>query len=45
MAADTVLSDQELLALLKEGSEAAFTEIYHRYWERLLAVGYQYTPQ
>jgi RNA polymerase sigma-70 factor (family 1) len=43
MAADTVLSDQELLALLKEGSEAAFTEIYHRYWERLLAVGYQYT--
>jgi RNA polymerase sigma-70 factor (family 1) len=43
MAADIVLSDQELLALLREGSEAAFTEIYHRYWERLLAIGYQYT--
>jgi RNA polymerase sigma-70 factor (ECF subfamily) len=43
MAADIVLSDHELLDLLREGGEAAFTEIYHRYWERLLAIGYQYT--
>jgi RNA polymerase sigma-70 factor (ECF subfamily) len=43
MAADTILSDQELLGLLREGKESAFTEIYHRYWERLLAIGYHYT--
>lgn len=27
-----VYSDQELVALLKEGIQAAFTEIYDRYW-------------
>lgn len=31
-------SDVELLALLKEGSEAAFTEIYTRYWDKIYAV-------
>ena len=30
--------DEGLLALLKESDEAAFTEIYNRYWERLLVV-------
>lgn len=31
------LSDVELLALLKSGDEAAFTEIYNRYWSVLYA--------
>lgn len=31
--------DEQLLLLLKDGDEAAFTEIYSRYWERLLVVG------
>ncbi|HTJ12964.1 MAG TPA: RNA polymerase sigma-70 factor [Dinghuibacter sp.] len=43
MAAVHNLSDQALLALLREGQETAFTEIYRRYWERLLGVGYAYT--
>ncbi|TDX01539.1 RNA polymerase sigma-70 factor [Dinghuibacter silviterrae] len=43
MAAVHHLSDQALLALLKQGQESAFTEIYRRYWERLLGVGYAYT--
>lgn len=28
-------TDQQLLALLKEGDEVAFTELYDRYWKRL----------
>jgi RNA polymerase sigma-70 factor (family 1) len=32
------LSDPELLAFLKEGDEPAFTEIFERYWDKLLAV-------
>jgi len=35
MAAYSTLSDQELVTLLKEGSEAAFGEIYNRYWSVL----------
>lgn len=31
------LSDVELTELLKSGDHAAFTEIYHRYWEKLFA--------
>jgi len=30
--------DEELLQLLKDSDEAAFTEIYHRYWDRLFVV-------
>lgn len=30
------LSDQELVALLKTGNQAAFTEIYDRYWQTWL---------
>lgn len=37
------LSDTELLLLITDGEEAAFTEIYNRYWERLVATGYYYT--
>lgn len=43
MTAANHLSDQALLALLREGREDAFTEIYQRHWERLLGVGYAYT--
>jgi RNA polymerase sigma-19 factor, ECF subfamily len=37
------LSDADLLLLIKDGQETAFTEIYNRYWERLVATGYYYT--
>jgi len=33
-----VLTDVELLDLLKEDSKGAFTEIYNRYWKKLLTV-------
>jgi len=42
MPVNSNLSDNELLLLLKEGREAAFTAIYNRYWERLIATGYYY---
>lgn len=35
MAAPVSLSDIELLTLLKGGDDAAFTEIYDRYWEKM----------
>ena len=38
MSAYSAHTDQELLALLKEGNEAAFTEIYKRYWDKVYAV-------
>jgi RNA polymerase sigma-70 factor (family 1) len=33
-------SDKELLSLLKPGDEAAFTEIYNKYWKTLFALAY-----
>jgi RNA polymerase sigma factor (sigma-70 family) len=33
------ISDSELLPLLSKGDEKAFTEIYNRYWEKLLYLG------
>jgi RNA polymerase sigma factor (sigma-70 family) len=33
------ISDSELLPLLSKGDEKAFTEIYNRYWEKLLFIG------
>ena len=36
-------SDKELLDLLKAGKEKAFTEIYNRYWKRLLSIAYNLT--
>lgn len=38
MVAVNMLSDNELLALLRDSGQAAFTEIYNRYWEKLFAV-------
>jgi RNA polymerase sigma-70 factor (ECF subfamily) len=35
--------DDTLIHLLKQGAEGAFTEIYHRYWDRLVDAGYYYT--
>jgi len=43
MAIYSTLSDTDLLLLIKDGQEAAFTEIYNRYWERMVATGYYYT--
>lgn len=36
----STLVEDELLQRLVSGDENAFTEIYNRYWEKLLAVGY-----
>ena len=38
MAALSSLPDDELVLLLKEGSEPALTALYLRYWDKLLAV-------
>ena len=38
----STLTEEELLKRLVSGDENAFTEIYNRYWEKLLAVGYYY---
>jgi RNA polymerase sigma-70 factor (family 1) len=43
MKGASTLSDEELLHRLRSGDEKAFTEIYHRYWEKLLAIGYFHT--
>ncbi|PYF68995.1 sigma-70 family RNA polymerase sigma factor [Pedobacter nutrimenti] len=39
----TELTDNELLFLMRNNKEEAFTEIYNRYWERLTAIGYYHT--
>jgi RNA polymerase sigma-70 factor (ECF subfamily) len=38
-----LLTDDELMQCLQTGEEKAFTEIYDRYWEKLLAIGYYHT--
>jgi RNA polymerase sigma-70 factor (family 1) len=35
-------SDQNLLALLQGGDHAAFTELYKRYWEKLLLIAWNH---
>jgi len=37
------VEDVQLVNWLKAGDEQAFTEIYNRYWQKLLAIGYFYT--
>jgi RNA polymerase sigma-70 factor (family 1) len=37
------LSDNELLGFLVERDENAFTEIYNRYWKKLIAIAYSHT--
>ena len=36
-------TEDELLRRLQASDEIAFTEIYNRYWEKLLAIGYYHT--
>ena len=36
-------SDQKLLEELQLGDRAAFTELFNRYWKKLLAISYTYT--
>jgi len=36
-------SDEQLIFLLKEGDERAITEIYRRYWRKLLRIAYNLT--
>jgi DNA-directed RNA polymerase specialized sigma24 family protein len=36
-------SDNELIDLLKSGDQAAYTEIYHRYWKKMLLIGWNHT--
>ena len=38
MALLKTITDDELLLLLKKGDDAAFTEIYQRYWDRLFVL-------
>jgi RNA polymerase sigma factor (sigma-70 family) len=40
MSVYTAHTDQELLCLLQGGDEAAFTEIYQRYWKKLFSAAY-----
>lgn len=36
-------TDKELLEYLKEGNQAAFTEIYNRYWKRLFSIAFSFS--
>lgn len=40
MTSYTQLTDYALTSLLKTGDDAAFTELYNRYWDKLFAVAY-----
>lgn len=39
------VSDTELLQLLKQDDEAAFTSIYNRYWDKLFAISFNHCKQ
>lgn len=43
MVAYSANTDQELLALLKQGDQLAFTELYNRYWKKMLLVAWNHT--
>jgi RNA polymerase sigma-70 factor (family 1) len=43
MNAHSTYSDEELVRQVQAGNKLAFTEVYNRYWEQLLALGYYYT--
>lgn len=43
MKFDAKPTDNELLELFTTGNDAAFTEIYNRYWKKLIALGFSYT--
>ena len=37
----SLLNDNELTLLLKQGNDSAFTEIYNRYWNKLYFIAYK----
>jgi len=37
------LSDGQLVSSLRAGDQSAMTEIYHRYWRKLLAIAFNHT--
>ncbi len=39
----SALKDDELLTLVRDGNHLAFTEIYNRYWRKLLAIAINHT--
>ncbi|MBN8850288.1 MAG: hypothetical protein BGO55_32750 [Sphingobacteriales bacterium 50-39] len=43
MSTYAALDDQDLFLFLQRGDEKAFSEIYRRYWEKLVAIGYFHT--
>lgn len=43
MSAYSKYTDNELVSEINTGNTDAFTEVYNRYWEPLLALGYYYT--
>jgi RNA polymerase sigma-70 factor (family 1) len=43
MAQFSSLPDAELMDLLKSGDHDAFTALYNKYWDRLLAIAYNHT--
>ncbi|MDP9076806.1 MAG: sigma-70 family RNA polymerase sigma factor [Bacteroidota bacterium] len=43
MTSSNVFSDQELITRLQEGDHAAFTEIYTRYWEKMVLIAWNHT--
>lgn len=43
MALLKTYSDTDLLSLLNDSNHAAFTEIYERYWKKLLAIAFNHT--
>jgi RNA polymerase sigma-70 factor (ECF subfamily) len=45
MALYHTYTDGELVQLLQGDDEVAFNEIYHRYWQRVYAVGYHFSKQ
>ncbi|HEV8283126.1 MAG TPA: RNA polymerase sigma-70 factor [Chitinophagaceae bacterium] len=43
MSSYNLYNDAQLLCLLQQSSEGAFTEIYNRYWEKLFSVAYYHS--
>lgn len=42
MALYDTYSDEQLLVMLRNDQDEAFVEIYNRYWDKLLAIGYNH---
>jgi RNA polymerase sigma-70 factor (family 1) len=42
MALYNTYSDEQLVVLLRNDDDEAFVEIYNRYWDKLLAIGYNH---